>query len=89
MQKGLWSLSEFLDKSFDILNSKNLLASGFKCPLKRQNINVWLNVIESSIEYLRKLRDIHDTPLYKHRRKTFVISFIVALKIIRNIYLDL
>ena len=44
---------------------------------------------EKSIEYLQKLRDIHDSPLYKHRRKTFVIGFIVALKSVRNISLDL
>ena len=45
--------------------------------------------MEKSIEYLLKLRDIYDKPLYKHRRKTFVIGFIVALKSVRNISLDL
>ena len=78
-----------LDRVFDILNSKNLLAPGFKCPLKRENVNVWFDITGKSIEYLQKLRDIHDSPLYKHRRKTFVIDFIVALKSVRNISLDL
>ena len=38
-----------------------------------------------SIEYLQKLRGIHDSPLYRHRR-TLVIGFIVALKCQKYIF---
>ena len=78
-----------IDKLFDLLNSKNLLSNGFKKPLNKVDMNIWVGTIDSSIDYLRKLCDIYGTPLFKHRRKTFVIGFITALSSVKKLALYL
>ena len=41
------------------------------------------------MDYLRNLCDICGTPLLKHRRKTFVIGFIIALPSVKKLALHL
>ena len=55
-----------INKLFDLLNSKNLLSNGFKKPLKKVDMNIWVGTIDSSIDYLRKLCDSYGTPFFKH-----------------------
>ena len=78
-----------IDKLFDLLNSKNLFATGYKTPLKMSNVNVCMGRVDEGISYLKKLSDIHETPLLKHRRKTFVIGFITALSSVKKLALHL
>lgn len=67
-----------VDRLFDLLNSKNPFAKGFKQPLRSSNIDVWTSVIDTSIKYLLELKDENGTPLLKHRRKTFVLGFVMS-----------
>ena len=69
-----------IDKLFDLLNTRNPFGNGFKTPLKLSNKEVWENTIKSSIDYLLALRCVDGRPLDEHRRKTFIIGFIVSQK---------
>ena len=79
------SFIRIIDKLFDLLNSKNLYAKGFKSPLKITNKAIWISTIENSISYLAKLTDINGVPLLKHRRKTFVLGLISAASSTRDL----
>ena len=48
-----------IDKLFDLHNSKNLHARGYKKPLKIIDIAIWMDTIEKSISYLSQLKDIN------------------------------
>ena len=74
-----------IDKLFDLLNSKNLLACGFKKPLKMIDRKIWMSTRQESISYLLKLSDVDGVSLTTHRRKTFVLGFITALTSVRDL----
>ena len=78
-----------VDRLFDLLNSRSPNGKGFKSPMRRDNINVWMSVIEHSIMYLVKLRDINGQLLLEHRRHTFVKGMVVAAKSAKSLAMDL
>ena len=49
----------------------------------------WVETIEISVNYLVNLSDLSKISLIKHRRKTFVLGFIVAATSVRNLSLNL
>ena len=67
-----------IDKLFDLLNARNPHAKGYKQALRMNNQVKWKETITSSILYLMSLKDNLRIPLLCHRRKTFVLGFIVA-----------
>ena len=78
-----------IDRLFDLLNSKNPFAKGYKRPLRLVDQALWMSTIESSITYLSNLKDINGTSLLTHRRKTFVLGFITAAKSTRDLAVEL
>ena len=74
-----------IDQLFDLLNSRSPFGKGFKKPLFLHDSARWKSTVQKSISYLIKLSDKSGTPLIKHRRKTFVLGFIVALTSIRDL----
>ena len=78
-----------IDRHFDLLNSKNPFAKGYKRPLRLVDQALWMSTIESSITYLSNLKDINGTSLLTHRRKTFVLGFITAAKSTRDLAVEL
>ena len=78
-----------IDKLFDLLNSRNLHAKGFKRPLKAIDKALWLNTIKESTEYLSQLKTYQGVSILKHRRKTFALGLITTAFSIRDIAKEL
>ncbi len=57
-----------IDCLFDILNSRNPLAKGFKQPLCSATAQRWMYVLKSTAGYLMSLKSSSGQPLYMHRR---------------------
>ena len=45
---------KMIDELFDLLNSKNLFATGYKTPLKMSNVNVCMGRVDEGISNLKK-----------------------------------
>ena len=67
-----------IDRLFDLLNTKNPFGKGYKKPLRYEDKTRWISTIDTSISYLLGLKDIDGTPLFLHRRKTFVVGLVIA-----------
>lgn len=46
------------DRLFDILNSRNPCAKGYKSPLKKENKHLWLPFIEETYKYIKGLKSL-------------------------------
>lgn len=78
----------FFDRIFDILNSKNPFGKGFKSPLRLQNLEIWMNALTETRNYLMRLK-INDKQIVEHRRKTPALGFIIDTYSFANLCLDL
>ena len=70
----------YIDRVFDILNSRNPMAHGFKQPLRLVTDARWRTVLERTAEYLLSLKAPGGLLLKHHRRKTFLIGFLTTIK---------
>ena len=78
--KGTVAFIRTLDRLFDMLNSRNPHGKGFKQPLKLADINKWKVSLESTAKYLLTLKSNDGEILITHRRKTFILCFVITLK---------
>ena len=78
-----------IDSLFDILNSKNPFAKGYKCALKPDNCHVWGPFLEQSYSYLSKLKNVIGTPIYKTKQKTGFVGFMAAIPSTKGLFSDL
>ena len=74
-----------IDRLFDILNSRNPLAKGYKQPLRAQSKDIWESTLKDTAQYLLSLRTVTETScpgqlLSTHRRKAFIIGFVATIK---------
>ena len=69
-----------LDRLFDILNTRNPHAQGFKQPLILATIISWSEILEFTAKYLLSLKSSTGQPLIQHRRKTFILGFVITIK---------
>jgi len=60
------------------MNSRNPFGVGLKKPLSLANQSSWSQTFDDAVAYLSKLKDVNGFPILRHRRKTFVIGFILA-----------
>ncbi len=71
-----------IDRLFDILNSRNPIAKGFKTPLRPKNKDTWEEILMSTASYLLSLKT--NTPegqlISTSQRKTVVIGFVACIK---------
>ena len=71
-----------IDRLFDILNSRNPIAKGFKTPLRPKNKDTWEEILMSTASYLLSLKT--NTPegqlISTSQRKTFVIGFVACIR---------
>jgi len=67
-----------VDRLFDILNSRNPLAHGFKAPLRKQNEYTWRPFLLEAITYLKGLKLGNGQLVGKSLCKTGIISFIAS-----------
>ena len=69
-----------VDKLFDILNSRNPLGKRSKQPLKLVNKNTWEAELLVIANYLLSLKSGDGQLLIKHKRKTFILGFVITIK---------
>ena len=71
-----------IDQLFDMLNSRNPIAKGFKSPLRPNSKSTWEEILMSTANYLLSLKT--NTPtgqlLSTSQRKTFIIGFVACIK---------
>lgn len=77
------------DKLFDLCNSSNSKAKGFKSPITPLNFNTKKKFISEAIQYIKSLKDTNQKPLVRGRRKTGFIGFIATLQSLQAIAADL
>ena len=76
----------FIDRTFDILDSRCPHAKGYKQPLRPKSKDTWENYLKSAAEYLLSLvakqegKNKEQKLLSTHRRKTFIIGFVATIK---------
>ena len=76
--EGTIEFIRVVDRLFDLLNSRNPYAIGYKKP-------EWFSTVEKSINYLYSLKDEFGRPLLSHRRNTFVKGLIIAAKSVKEL----
>ena len=74
-----------IDRLFDILNSRNPVAKGYKQPLRPESKDTCETMLKTTANYLLTLKTVadNDNPeqfLSTHPRKTFVIGFVATIK---------
>ena len=79
---GTVKFTRTIDRLFDMLNSRSPIAKGYKQPLRASNKNAYEEFFKTTANYLLQLKTDSDTPqqLATHRRKTFIIGFVVTIK---------
>ena len=73
------------DKVFDLMNSTNKLAKGFKSPLTPDNFVFKKAEIADASHYIRALTDTTGKPLVAGRRKTGFVGFLASMQSVQKI----
>ena len=74
---------------FDILNSRNPFAKGTKAALRLSNKAYWNSFLDKAYGYILGLKDQFGQEIYKNKRKTGFIGFLVGIKSFQGIFNDL
>ena len=61
-----------IDMAFDMLNSRNPHAKGYKSPVTHENIQLWSNQCEALMAYLLSLKERNGSFIRDKRRKTAI-----------------
>ena len=64
------------DRLFDVLNSRNPLAKGFKSALRMKNKSSWDPFLSTAYEYILGLKDSSGVKIYETRKKTGFLGFL-------------
>ena len=67
-----------VDRLFDILNSRNALAHGFKCPMCVSNENFWRPFMVQAVTYLKGLKLSNGQLITDSLRRTGIVGFVVS-----------
>ena len=78
-----------IDHLFDILNTRNPCAKGYKQPLRVNNKSSWLPFMNEASNYIKGLKDAMGKPMYKTKRKTGFIGFILAIESVKLLFQEL
>ena len=74
---------------FDILNSRNPFAKGTKAPMGVNNKTTWEPFLNETYEYILGIKDLQKQPIWKTKRKTGFIGFLVGIKSVQGMFHDL
>lgn len=77
-----------MDRIFDLFNCKLPFGKGFKSPMRIGNMDVWMNILNETREYLYKLK-VNGCPMLQHRRKTPCLGLIIDTFSFSQLALDL
>jgi hypothetical protein len=78
--KATTSFIRLIDSLFDVMNSKNLLAKGFKSPMRECNENIWKELFLTASEKLKKITDVSGRLLINSPRKTAFIGLLTNIQ---------
>lgn len=76
------------DRLFDILNSRNPFAKGFKSALRVSNKLSWHPFLDTAHSYILELKDTPGNYMLSSKRKTGFIGFLIATRSIQGIFND-
>ena len=77
------------DHFFDVLNSRNPFAKGYKSALRVANKSTLNGFLDMAFEYILGLKDASGQKMYTTRRKTGFVGFLVAIKSTKGLFHDL
>ena len=79
-----------IDRLFDVLNSRNPFGKGFKSALRINNKMAWHPFLTEAYSYIFGLKDsTGGSPMYRTRRKTGFVGFLVAIQNVKAIFHEL
>ena len=78
-----------IDHLFDILNSRNPCAKGYKAALRVNNKGSWLPFLSEASSYIKGLKNEEGNLMYKTKRKTGFVGFILAIESVKMLFKDL
>lgn len=78
-----------IDCLFDLLNSQNPFAKGYKAPLRPSNECFWRPFLQQARTYLLSLRDDKDQPMYLNKRRTAFVGVACAVDAVHLLYDEL
>ena len=78
-----------IDAAFDVLNSRNPLAKGYKAPMRFSNRERTAAILQKAEATLLSLRDVNGHPVHSGKRRTCVIGLIASMRSALNIFHDL
>ena len=87
--EGTIMIIRIIDRLFDVMKIRSPFGKGFTRPLFLHDYARWKIIFEESITYLITLKINAGTPLNTHRRKTFLVGFIIAALSIKQLPHDL
>jgi len=79
--QGVWptvTFIRYLDRAFDLLNSINKFAKGFKAPIRNSNIATIQSICTETSDYLRSL-SVNGVPILNTPRNTLALGLITLL----------
>ena len=79
---------KLIDHLFDILNSRNPVARGFKAALTPSNYHLWDPFLDEAFAYIMSLKDTSGQPMMSTRRKTPFIGFLCAIQTVKSLYFE-
>jgi hypothetical protein len=80
---------KLFDGLFDILNSRNPCAKGYKAPLLVANKSVWDPYLDNACNYILGLKSAVGQLMHTTRPKTGFIGFLAAVKSIKGLFHEL
>ena len=90
--QGCEATMEFIrmfDQLFEILNSRNPLAEGYKALMRQSNKCTWDAFLTDVYDYIIELKNSSGVQMCKTKRKTGFICFLIGVKSIRQMFSDL
>lgn len=90
--QGCEATVEFIRKFnqlFDILNSRNPLAKGYKAPLRPSNKCTWDAFLTDAYDYIIHLSNTSGIQMCKTKRKTGFLGFLIGIKSVKQMFHDL
>ena len=71
---------------FDIMNSRNLKSSGYKCPIQKKNVDQIKDFLVKAETYIRSIRLRDGQEIIKSNRKTGFVGFLFCIRSLQILY---
>ena len=73
------------DHLFDVLNSRNPLASNFKAPIRKSNYQYTKRFLDEATEYIGNLKGLDGQSILTSKRKTGFLGFLMCIKAVEGL----